>query len=237
MRILITNDDSVNAEQLIPLVRWCQQLGEVTVVVPRFEQSGKSHGIEFHAPFKVEQTQLTSDISAYVVDSTPADCVRFAVLGMEMTFDLVISGINRGFNIGADMLYSGTVSAAREAALLGIPGIAFSTSPENYGEATVHLSMVWEYMQVHKLWDIHTLYNVNIPPSPKGIRITRQGGPYFSDSFDDLGDDLYLAHGKCVFAPRGDTTLDTETTLSGFISIMPLTVDMTDQDVYTKLTT
>ena len=237
MRILITNDDSVNAEQLIPLVRWCQQLGEVTVAVPRFEQSGKSHGIEFHAPFRVEKVRLEDDISAYVVDSTPADCIRFAVLGMEMSFDLVISGINRGFNIGADMLYSGTVSAAREAALLGIPAIAFSTSPENYDEATAHLSTVWEYMQSHKLWDIHSLYNVNIPASPQGIRITRQGGPYFSDTFDDVGDGLYLAHGKCVFTSRGDTTLDTETTLSGFISIMPLTVDMTDHDVYAKLTT
>lgn len=237
MRILITNDDSVNAEQLIPLVRWFQNLGEVTVAVPRFEQSGKSHGIEFHAPFKVERVQLASDISAYVVDSTPADCVRFAVLGMKMTFDLVVSGINRGFNIGADMLYSGTVSAAREAALLGIPGIAFSTCPENYSEATAYLSMVWDYMQTRKLWDIHSLYNVNIPASPKGIRITRQGGAYFSDTFDDLGDSLYRANGKCVFSSEGDPTLDTETTLSGFISIMPLTVDMTDRDVYIKLTT
>ena len=237
MRILITNDDSVNAEQLIPLIRWCQQLGDVTVVVPRFEQSGKSHGIEFHAPFRVEKVQLEDDISAYVVDSTPADCVRFAVLGMEMPFDLVISGINRGFNIGADMLYSGTVSAVREAALLGIPGIAFSTSPEYYGKAIEQLPMVWEYMQAHKLWDIHSIYNVNIPESPKGIRITRQGGPYFSDSFDHVGGGMYQAQGKCVFTSCGDTTLDTETTLSGYVSIMPLTVDMTDRDIYAKLTT
>ncbi len=237
MRILITNDDSVSAEQLLPLIRWFRRLGEVTVVVPRFEQSGKSHGIEFHVPFKVEQLQLDPETCVYAVDSTPADCVRYAILGMELPFDLVISGINRGFNIGGDILYSGTVAAVREAALLGVPAIALSTSPEYYGEAISHLQEIWDYLEEHKLMDIHSTYNINIPPAPQGIRITRQGGPYYSDTFDDVGDGFYQAHGKCVFGFRDDPTLDTESVMSGFISIMPLTIDMTDHDIYTKLTT
>lgn len=235
MRILITNDDSVSAEQLLPLIRWCQRLGEVTTVVPKYEQSGKSHGIEIHEPFEVQKLQLADDISVYTVDSTPADCVRYAVLGMEIEFDLIISGINRGFNMGTDILYSGTVAAVREAAILGIPAIAFSTSPEYYGCAVKHLGEVFEYFKERKLLDIHSAYNVNIPESPKGIRITRQGGSYYSDTFDDMGDGTFKAHGKCIYASRNNPTLDTESVMTGYISIMPITIDMTDIEIYNKL--
>ena len=129
MRILVTNDDSVSASGLLPLVRFCQTLGDVTVVVPKFEQSGKSHGIELHKSFECKQVQLAEDLTVWTVDSTPADCVRFAILGLKLQFDLVISGINRGFNIGADQIYSGTVGAACEAIALGVPAVALSTSP------------------------------------------------------------------------------------------------------------
>ena len=130
MRILITNDDSITASQLLPLVRYCQTLGDVTVIVPKVEQSGKSHGIDIHDPFRVHEIALADDITALAVESTPADCVRFAILGLGLEFDLVISGINRGYNIGSDILYSGTVSAACEGVLLGVPAIALSTSFE-----------------------------------------------------------------------------------------------------------
>ncbi len=103
MRILVTNDDSVSASGLLPLVRFCQTLGEVMVVVPKFEQSGKSHGIELHKSFECKQVKLAEDVTVWTVDSTPADCVRFAILGLKEKFDLVISGINRGFNIGSDL--------------------------------------------------------------------------------------------------------------------------------------
>ena len=94
MRILITNDDSVSASQLLPLIQWCSKHGDVTTVVPKFEQSGKSHGIELHKPFAVEEVELAPGIRVWTVDSTPADCVRFALLGLKQEFDLVISGIN-----------------------------------------------------------------------------------------------------------------------------------------------
>ncbi len=234
MRILITNDDSVSAQGLIPFAKWCQKLGEVTVVVPKNEQSAKSHGIEIHAPFEVQKHEVDG-IEVYTVDSTPADCVRYAVLGMELKFDLILSGINRGLNIGTDMLYSGTVSAAREAAILGIPAIALSTPPEYYLSAVEHLDEVFDYINERGLLDIHSTYNINIPENPKGIRITRQGGSYYSDSFDDLGEGMYRAHGKCVYASKNNPTLDTETTLSGYISIMPITIDMTAEDIYNRL--
>ena len=120
MRILITNDDSVSASQLIPLIRFCQGLGEVTTVVPKYEQSGKSHSIELHKPFEVKHIELEPGLWVYTVDSSPADCVRYAVLGMEKEFDLVISGINRGYNMGGDIMYSGTAGAVFEAVSLGM---------------------------------------------------------------------------------------------------------------------
>ena len=236
MRILITNDDSVTASQLLPLIRFCQKMGDVTVVVPKVEQSGKSHGIDIHDPFRVHHIALAEDVTAIAVESTPADCVRFAILGMGMEFDLVISGVNRGYNIGSDILYSGTVSAACEGVLLGIPAIALSTSFENYENATQNLSDVFDYFNEHKLLDIHNAYNVNIPPAPKGVRITHQGGPYYSDSFPPTEEEgMYIANGKCVHVNGGDLTLDTDAVISGYISIMPLTINRTDWTVYNKL--
>ena len=235
MRILITNDDSIRAEQLLPLIRWVRKLGEVTVVVPLVEQSGKSHGIEIHAPFAFQKVQLEEDLWGYAVESTPADCVRFAVLGLQEKYDLVISGINRGYNIGTDAMYSGTVAAVTEAAILGIPAIAFSTSPGYYAHAVEDLDRVWDFICRQKLLDTHSIYNINIPPAAGDIRITRQGGPYYSDDF--LLDENNLCHpkGKCVYEDLGDLNLDTDAVMHGCISITPLTINMTDMEIYHRL--
>ena len=236
MRILVTNDDSISASQLLPLVRWCQKLGQVTTVVPKIEQSGKSHGIEIHKPFEAKQVELAPDITAWVVDSTPADCVRFAVLGLKMEFDLVISGVNRGLNIGSDAMYSGTVGAACEAVNLGIQAIALSTQPHYYNHATDHLDQVFDYIREKDLLSLNDLYNVNIPAEPKPeIRITRQGGPYFSDDFPAIGDDMYRPTGKAIWEDSHDDTLDTDATLHGYITITPLTIDKTNYAVFRKL--
>ena len=235
MRILITNDDSVSASQLLPLIRWCQKLGDVTTVVPAIEQSGKSHGIEIHKPFGFRQVQLAPDVTVTAVESTPADCVRFAVFGLKGEFDLVISGINRGFNIGADVMYSGTVAAVIEAALLNLPAIALSTCPEYYDQAVNHLDRVFEFISQNKLMEKHSIYNINIPPQPKSIRFTHQGGPYYSDDFELSDDGICKPVGKCVYEDTGDLSVDTNAVMSGYISIMPLTVNMTDMDVFRKL--
>ena len=236
MNILITNDDSVSAGQLLPLIRWCQKLGQVTTVVPSVEQSAKSHGIEIHKPFGFRSVQLAPDVTVTAVDSTPADCVRFAVLGLKKQYDLVISGINRGFNIAADVMYSGTVAAVLEAALLGLPAIALSTCPEYYDHAVNHLDRVFAFIQENKLLEKHSIYNINIPPQPKSIRFTHQGGPYYSDEFVLSEDGICTPVGKCVHENAGDLTLDTDAVIGGYISIMPLTTSMTDLDVYRKLT-
>ena len=237
MRILITNDDSITASQLLPLVRFCQAIGDVTVVVPKVEQSGKSHGIDIHDPFRVHNIALADDITALAVESTPADCVRFAILGLGMEFDLVISGINRGLNIGSDMMYSGTVGAACEAVNLGMKAIALSTPPSYYDQAVTHLDRVFEFVEKHNLLSLNPIYNINIPADPKEeILFTHQGGPYYSDKFPHIGNDLYRPTGYSIWADRNDNTLDTDATLHGYISVTPLTIDKTNWDVYRQLT-
>ena len=235
MRILIVNDDSISATQLVPLIRWCQKLGEVTVAVPEFEQSGKSHGIELHKAFRARLWELLPGVEVWAIDSTPADCVRFAVLGLKKQFDLVISGINKGYNIGTDALYSGTVAAVSEAGIIGLPAIALSTTPSYYEQAVKHLDMVWAYIQEHKLLEQHTLYNINIPPEPVGIRITKQGGSFYSDDFVLQQDDMYMPKGLLIYENKHDLTLDTDCVHAGFISIMPLTINKTDMVMYEKL--
>lgn len=236
MRILITNDDGIRASQLIPLVKWAQKHGEVVVAAPKVEQSGKSHGIEIHKAFEVKKEELIPGVTAYAVDSTPADCVRFAVLGLHQQFDLVISGINRGLNIGSDIMYSGTVSAVMEAAALGIQAVALSTEPKYYENAVNHLDAVYDYFVANRLFQQHGLYNVNIPANPGAFRITRQGGPYYSDDFLPQENDMYLPHGKDIFAASETMERDTDAVLRGkYISVMPLTMDRTDLTVYRNL--
>ncbi len=235
MRILLTNDDAMHAAGLVPLARWCKKLGDVTVVVPKVEQSGKSHGIELHKAFEIQEVMLAEDVPAITVDSTPADCVRYAVLGLKKEFDLVISGVNRGFNMGKDIMYSGTVGAISEAVAMGIKGIAFSTCPEYYPDAIEHLDRVYAFVEKHALLEKNPAYNINIPPQPKGIRMTRQGGPYYSDDFVHEGNNLYLPHGKCVWKDQNDLTLDTDCTMHGYISVMPLSATRADVGVYEQL--
>ena len=236
MRILITNDDGAGASQLPHLIRWWQKIGDVTTVVPKFEQSGKSHGIEIHKPFEAKQVELEPGLTIWTVDSTPADCVRFAILGLHLEFDLVISGVNRGLNIGSDIMYSGTVSAACEAVNLGVKAIALSTPPKNYDRATEELDKIYSFVMTNKLLEHNNIYNINIPANSKGIRITRQGGPYYSDDFAAEAGDMYHPCGKPIWVDSNDDSLDTDATLHGYISVTPLTVDKTNHAVYQALT-
>ena len=235
MRILITNDDGVDAAQLVPLIRWCKSKGDVTVVVPKFEQSGKSHSIEIHAPMEAKQAALAPDVTVWTVDSTPADCVRFACSALKLEFDLVISGINRGLNLGNDIVYSGTFAAASEAVNNGIKAIALSTSVKYYEQAIGHLEDIFSFFQEHALLDQNDLYNVNIPPEPQGIRITRQGGTYFVEGFQPLENDMYAPIGEPVKPTGEDLTLDTVAYQKGYISISPMTTDRTQWDIFRQL--
>ena len=238
MKILVTNDDSITSEVLLPLAKWAKQFGDVTVVVPKYEQSGKSHYIEIHKAFEVKQAPFDDpDIKAYTVDSSPADCVRYAIEGMHLTFDLIISGINRGLNLGIDMLYSGTVGAVFEAACFNIPAIALSTEPGGFDEAMETLDEVKEFFVKHDLMKKNSLYNINIPKNHHGIRITRMGGRYFADDFLPQENDMYLPTGKSVWKDSGDYGIDTNAALTGYISVLPLTLNRTDMTVFDSLST
>lgn len=235
MKILITNDDGIRAAELPALVQWAKKHGDVTVIAPKIEQSGKSHGIEIHKGFALEKVDMGPGVTAFSLDSTPADCVRYAILGRKEKFDLVISGINKGLNVGVDMLYSGTVGAVCEAVNLGVKALAFSTDPAYYGSAAQHLDEIFAFVQEHRLLEENDFYNINIPSDPKGIRITHMGGTYFSDEFT-LENGMVIPHGVDVFAPCCDDTLDTDCVLRcGCISVMPLTLQRTNLAVFEKL--
>ncbi len=235
MRILITNDDSISSPVLLPLAQWAQKLGEVTVFAPKYEQSGKSHGIEIHKSFEVKPYDLCPGVEAYTVDSTPADCVRIAVLGMKKKFDLIISGINNGLNIGLDISYSGTVGAIFEAACLGTPAIALSTQPGGFDHAISQLDNIHAFFVKHELMKKCSLYNVNIPIGGEDIRITRQGGPYYSDNFS-FENNHATPCGIDVFAPCDSDAIDTDCVLRcKRISISPLTLEKTDLQVFREL--
>ena len=237
MKILITNDDGIRASQMRPLAEWARKLGDVTVVAPKFEQSGKSQGIELHRAFEVKPYDMGEGIRAMWVDSTPADCIRFAILGLHEHFDLVISGVNKGLNIGQDIMYSGTVSAVFEAGALGTKGLALSTDPESFDDAIAQLDNVWDYLTRNDLFSKNPLWNVNIPIGTTGeFRLTRQGGPYYSDDFGPLDNDMYTPLGKPVWVSRGDEHLDTDVVLQyRHISVTPLTIDRTNLRVFEAL--
>ncbi len=239
MKILITNDDGIMAPALPLLIRWARTLGEVTCIAPKVEQSGKSQAIDFTRACEVKEVSIAPDITAYSMDSTPADCVRFGILGMRKTYDLVISGVNRGLNLGHDIVYSGTVGAIFEGARLEHKGIAFSTDPDSLELLSPwQLDRAWNFLQDHRLLDKSGLYNINFPSAarpPRGIRLTRQGGMYFSDGFQSLGNDMYIQVGAPVMEDDGDLTIDIDCIRAGYISVTPLTEKRTDWTAFNTL--
>jgi len=238
MNILITNDDGIFAPGIRALAEWAKTHGTVTVVAPKTEQSGKSHGINIVTPFACERVDLLPGVEAWAVDSTPADCVRFAVIHLRGQYDLIFSGINRGYNVGVDILYSGTVGAIFEAATHGMTAIAVSTrSVTDPADIVGRMDDVWDFITAHQLLGHHTLYNVNIPPQAQGIRVTAQGGAYYADSFVETENGLYWQKGYLQYtAPETpDLTLDTDAVMHGYISLTPLTANRTDRTVYESI--
>lgn len=227
MRILITNDDGIDSPVLPSLVRWAAQHGEVTVVAPKHEQSGKSQTIEFKHAVEIREVSLSPATHAYAMDSTPADCVRFAVSGLRTTYDLILSGINCGYNLGDDIAYSGTIGAVLEGARYGIRGIALSADPNHFMQAPQHLDALFSWLRQNRLLEKNDLYNVNIPPQAHSCRITRQGGIYYTDDFIRQGADLYLQIGEPLRRPYTDLSLDIDATLNGYVSVTPLTASRT----------
>ena len=237
MKILITNDDGIRSPVLPLLVKWAQGLGEVTVAAPKVEQSGKSQAIHFTRDIEITEIEIAPGVIGYAVDSSPADCVRFGVHGLKRKYVLIHSGINRGYNLGDDIVYSGTCGAIFEGSRLGINGLAVSAAPEHLMEAPAELDGIWEFIQRNRLYDHNPLYNVNIPLSPSGIRITKQGGMFFDDDFVHRGGYLYVQSGKIREDSGTDPSTDINTVRAGLISVTPLIATRTEMSVFEKLKT
>jgi 5'-nucleotidase len=236
MRILVTNDDGIGSPALVRLAEWAKKLGEVTVVAPLVEQSGKSHSIDFRNAFEIKRIDLLEGCEAYSVDSTPADCVRFGITGLDRQYDIVFSGVNRGYNIGEDISYSGTIGAIFEAKRLGVKAIALSTDFDSFENAFAELDGVYELIVRNRLLDTADLLNVNFPTTAsRGVVITRQGSRFYSDRFVSCGGDMYMQVGQPVPHYGDDLSTDIGAIQSGYVSITPLTYTKTDLAAYDKL--
>ena len=235
MKILITNDDSINSPVLPLLAKWAQKLGEVTIAAPKVEQSGKSQAINFMREIEITEVEIAPGLLGYAVDSTPADCVRFGLHFLKKDYDLIISGINRGYNLGDDIVYSGTCGAIFEGSRFGVRGLAISTSPENLMEAPAALDAVWEYIQKNDLYASNLLYNVNIPPMPGAPSITKQGGMYYCDTFIHNCGNMYVQSGEVRRDCGDDPTTDINTVRRGEISVTPLAATRTEMTAFAKL--
>ena len=234
-RILISNDDGINSEGLHKLHEILKTLGEVYVVAPDRDQSAVSHSLTLYRPLRLDKI---SDF-VYTVDGTPTDCVNLAINGIlrDNKPDLVVSGINKGENVGDDITYSGTVSAAMEGTLLGIPSIALSLvgrSDFNFDYALYHSELIAKYVLENKLPE-DTLLNVNIPNLPgeqiKGIMITRQGKRLYDNPIVEKVD----PRGKKYYWIGGDELgfLDIEgsdimAVKEGYVSVTPIGLDLTN---------
>ena len=227
MRILLVNDDGIEAEGLRYLVDWAKTKGEVCVFAPKTQQSAKSLSIQIHDNYSVKREDLFGGIEAYSVDSTPADCVRIAILGMKKKFDLVISGINNGPNLGADIHYSGTVGTCYEAALSGVKAMAVSAAFQSFGNAVKNLDRVYSEIMRRRMFDFAEILNVNFPEEGDEILITKMGPAIYSDSFEFLDDGMVKPCLICLYGGTRNLELDTDAVMTGHISVTPLRSDLT----------
>ncbi len=238
--ILVCNDDGINAPGIAALAAAMDALGDVYVVAPTTEQSAVGHAITVRDPVRAYPWSFTvpsGEVPAYAVSGTPADCVKLAVNQLlPRRPDLVVSGINRGPNTAVNVIYSGTVSAATEAAILGIDAIAFSLcnwTARDFSAAAHYARQIARTVLTHGL-PPGILLNVNIPDLPleaiKGIAITRQARSRWEESFaerrDPYNQPYYWLTGRFVNLDDGDDT-DLEAVEQGYVSITPLQHDLT----------
>lgn len=235
MKILCTNDDGYLATGIRVLASAARALGPVTIVAPDREQSATSHSLTLHHPLRARRTLD----GAWVVDGTPTDCVILAVNELaDGRPDLCVSGINHGPNMGEDVLYSGTVAAAMEATVIGIPSVALSYTGDRYEELEGWegvVSRILEGILGDRSFPDDTLFNVNLPAvSPdqvKGIRVTTLGRRRYSESITRARDPQgkeYFWIGGGVATWRGSADSDFQAVEDGYVSVTPLHLDLTN---------
>jgi 5'-nucleotidase len=242
LRILVCNDDGINAEGIYALVQELKKIAEVTVVAPDKQQSAVGHAITVNYPLRAVPFHKNNDFFGYAVEGTPADCVKLGVrFLMKERPDLVMSGINHGSNTAINIIYSGTVSAATEGMILGIPSIAVSlTAYQNLDFSyAAKFSARLALLVAEKGLPARTLLNVNIPNVPeseiRGVMITRQGISVWKDRFDVRRDpanrEYFWLTGEMDVL---DTDLDTDqiAVKNNYVSITPVRYDLTDRQMF-----
>ncbi len=240
MRILIANDDGYLAPGLAALVQACEGLGHIDVIAPEQNASGTSNALTLSRPLSIFEARGDHVKGFRVINGTPSDCVHVALTGLlEHRPDLVLSGINNGANMGDDTLYSGTVAAAMEGYLFGIPAIAFSQGTKGWGEidaaAAAARSIVDQVLASGALAQGPWLLNVNIPNRPDAVtlprRITRLGRRHASEPVirqtNPRGETIYWI-GPAGDAREAGEGTDFHAVANGLVSITPLQVDLTD---------
>lgn len=247
MRILVTNDDGAQAEGLVALKQALEQFAEVTVVAPDRPRSACGHSITLHKPLRLSETLLPDGTPGWMGSGTPSDCVTLGILDVmkDAPPDLLFSGINHGPNLGWDLLYSGTVSAAMEGAIAGIPAVAISVAwrfrrmveeeegpapPIDFTHAAAYAAELARQLESRPL-PPHTLLNVNVPYlEPKGVRVTRQGVRRYPAKLDKRVDPM----GRNYYWLGGDDPVDepiegtdVEAIRAQYISVTPVHLDLT----------
>jgi len=245
LKILVSNDDGIDARGIYELTKELSKIGDVTVVAPLTEQSAIGHAITMKTPLRVTKYFKNEKFFGYAVSGTPADCIKMGIKNiLKEKPDIVVSGINHGSNTAVSILYSGTVSAAREAAIMDIPAIAISVTdhhPAYFLPAAKVASQLCGIVLKNGVRK-GTLLNVNIPNLPadkiKGIKITKQGKSKWDDSYveriDTFGEKYYWLTGNLV---EVDTNLELDqfAVKNGFVSITPVHFDVTDYDSFNKM--
>ena len=231
LRILLTNDDGFNAEGLQTLYSELKMKADVTIAAPDRERSAVSHGITMYHPLRAIPVTIET-ASHWMIDGTPADCVKLAVERLfSVPPDLVISGINRGPNLGNDVLYSGTVSAAIEGAINHIPSIAVSLA--EFGKADFKPAAQFVTQKLNRLAELarHAVLNLNFPMRCRGVKLTRLGERRYENVFDERvdprGQTYFWMGGQPVQSVQFQDT-DIQAVDDGYISITPLHFDLTD---------
>ena len=236
MKILLSNDDGYQAPGIVALHRALQQVADVEVVAPEHNNSAKSNALTLNAPLYVHEAAN----GFRYVNGTPADCVHIALTGLlGYRPDLVLSGINNGANMGDDTIYSGTVGAAMEGYLFGIPALAFSQVDKGWGEleaaAQKAADMVRQMLALKLVGQTPWLLNVNIPNLPlqalRGIKLCRLGRRHAAErvitQVSPRGETMYWIGGAGAALDDSEGT-DFHATALGHVSVTPLKVDLTD---------
>lgn len=239
--ILVVNDDGITAPGISNLIDAIQDIGDIVVVAPDSPQSGMGHAVTIGKPLRVaEYTAFKNKVKeAYSCSGTPVDCVKIAQdILLDRKPDLCLSGINHGSNVAINVIYSGTMSAAMEAAVTGIPSIGFSLLDFNYdADFSVAKKVVRQVTQeiINKDLPKHFLLNINIPKVAaedfKGLKICRQADSYWAENFDSRKDPYerpyYWMTGKLENRDAGTDT-DIKALEDGYASVVPVSIDFTN---------